>query len=114
HAEEDHILVPSGDDGLLGRKVEIINPDPQSNTTLFQQLARRLILQDRVAAIIGGFGSNEREAIRPIMNQNRMLYFYANQYEGGVADKYTFCTGAVAEQQIAPVMEYMVRTYGPR
>lgn len=114
YAEEDDILIPSGDDGLLGRKVEMINPDPQSNTTLFQQLARRLIHQDRVAAIMGGFGSNEREAIRPIMNQSKMVYFYSNQYEGGVADEWTWCTGAVAEQQIAPVMEYMVSNYGPR
>jgi len=28
------------------------------------------------------------------MDQNKNAYFYNNQYEGGVADKYTFCTGA--------------------
>jgi branched-chain amino acid transport system substrate-binding protein len=48
------------------------------------------------------------------MDQNKMLYFYNNQYEGGVADKYTFCTGALPEQQIVPVMQYMIKTYGPK
>lgn len=43
-----------------------------------------------------------------------MLYFYNNQYEGGVASKYTFLTGAVPEHQVLPVMEYMIKEYGPR
>jgi len=48
------------------------------------------------------------------MDKNKQVYFYNNQYEGGVADKYTFCTGAVAEQQIIPAMEYCVANFGPR
>lgn len=112
--EEDEYLAKSGEQGLLGRRIELIAPDPQSDNTQFQSLARRLILQDKVDVIMGGFASAEREAIRPIMNQNKMLYFYNNQYEGGVADKYTFCTGAVPEQQIVPVMQYMIKKFGPR
>ncbi len=112
--EADDYLVKSGDNGVLGRKIELIAPDPQSDLRQFQSLARRLILQDRVDVIMGGFASAEREALRPIMDQNKMLYWYNNQYEGGVADKYTFCTGALPEQQILPVMEYMIEHYGPR
>jgi branched-chain amino acid transport system substrate-binding protein len=48
------------------------------------------------------------------MDQNKMLYFYNNQYEGGVADEYTFCTGALPEQQIIPVMQYMIKNFGPK
>jgi urea transport system substrate-binding protein len=48
------------------------------------------------------------------MDQNKMLYFYNNQYEGGVADKNTFCTGAIPEQQIVPVMQYMIKNFGPK
>ena len=112
--EEDEYLVKSGEQGLLGRQIELIAPDPQSDNTQFQSLARRLILQDKVDVIMGAFASAEREAIRPIMHQSKMLYFYNNQYEGGVADKYTFCTGAVPEQQIVPVMQYMIKNFGPR
>jgi urea transport system substrate-binding protein len=112
--DTDEILVDSGEKGVLGRQIELVAPDPQSENRVFQQLARRLILEDKVAVLMGGFASAEREAIRPIMDQTKQLYFYNNQYEGGVADKYTFCTGAVAEQQIIPAMEYMVANFGNR
>jgi len=112
--DTDDILVPSGDKGILGRPVELIAPDPQSENRVFQQLARRLILEEKVDVVMGGFASAEREALRPIMRQTEQLYFYNNQYEGGVADKYTFCTGAVAEQQIIPAMQYMVENFGKR
>ena len=61
-----------------------------------------------------GFASAEREAIRPIVDQFKQLYFYTNQYEGGVADANTFCTGPVCEQQVIPVVQYMVEKFGPR
>jgi branched-chain amino acid transport system substrate-binding protein len=112
--ETTEYLVKSGDTGVLGRKIELIAPDPQSDNTQFQSLTRRLILDEKVDVVMAGFASAEREAIRPIMNQNKMLYFYNNQYEGGVADKYTFCTGAVPEQQIVPVMQYMIKNFGPK
>lgn len=114
YKEVDDILVESGDKGILGRQVELIAPDPQSDNRMYQQLARRLILQDEVDVLMGGFASAEREAIRPIMEQSNQLYFYNNQYEGGVADANTFCTGAVAEQQIIPAMQYCVANYGKR
>ncbi len=112
--DTDDILVESGEKGLLGRKVEVLDPDPQSNNQRFQSLTNRLIMDEKVDVIMAGFASAEREAIRPIMDKYKQLYFYNNQYEGGVADSYTFCTGAVAEQQIIPAMEYCVANFGPR
>ncbi len=112
--EQAEYLTKSGENGVLGRQIELIAPDPESDNTQFQSLSRRLILEDKVDVLMAGFASAEREAIRPIMNQNKMLYFYNNQYEGGVADKYTFCTGAIPEQQIVPVMQYMIKNFGPK
>lgn len=113
-AEEDEILIDAGEKGILGREVQLISPDGQSNNSLWQQLARRLIQQDKVDTLIAGFASAEREAIRPIVDQYKTLYFYTNQYEGGVADANTFCTGPVCEQQVIPGVQYMVEKYGPR
>ena len=112
--ETEETLIKSGEQGLLGRKIEMFDPDAQSDVAMHQSHARRLILDNKVDVIFGAGASAEREAIRPIMDQNKMLYFYNNQYEGGVADKYTFCTGALPEQQIVPVMQYMIKTYGPK
>lgn len=112
YKEEDEILVKTGEKGLLGRQIELIAPDTQTDNTRYQALAKRLILNDAVDVIMGAGMSSHREAIRPIMNQNKMLYVYNSQYEGGVADKYTFCTGALCEQQVIPVSQYMVDHFG--
>jgi branched-chain amino acid transport system substrate-binding protein len=111
--EDDEILIDSGENGILGREVELLSVDGQSNNAVWQQLARRLIQQDQVDVLVAGFASAEREAIRPIVDQFKQLYFYTNQYEGGVADANTFCTGPVCEQQVIPTVQYMVEKFGP-
>ena len=113
-AEDEDVLVDSGEKGILGREVQLVAPDGQSNNALWQQLARRLIQQDKVDVLVAGFASAEREAIRPIVDRAKQLYFYTNQYEGGVADANTFCTGPVCEQQVIPGVSYMVEKFGPR
>ena len=112
--EDDDVFVDSGDQGILGREVDLVSVDGQSNNALWQQLTRRLIQEDEVDVLVAGFASAEREAIRPIVDQFNQLYFYTNQYEGGVADANTFCTGPVCEQQVIPVVQYMVEKFGPR
>ena len=67
--------------GLLGKQIELIAPDTQSDNTRYQEMARKLILEDKVVAIHGAMSSASREAIRPIMEENKMLYFYNNKYE---------------------------------
>jgi urea transport system substrate-binding protein len=114
YEEVSDILVDSKDKGILGREVSLVSADGQSNNTVWQQLARRMIQQDKVDVLVAGFASAEREAIRPIVDQTRQLYFYTNQYEGGVADANTFCTGPVCEQQVIPTVQYMVEKFGPR
>ena len=112
--EDEDVLVPSGENGLLGREVELLAPDGQSNNNIWQQLTRKLIQEDEVDCLVAGFTSAEREAIRPIVDQHSQLYIYTNQYEGGVADSNTFCTGAICEQQVIPVVDYMIQKFGPR
>lgn len=111
--EDDDVLIDSGDQGILGRQADLLSLDGQSNNATWQQHARRLIQQDQVAVLVAGFASAEREAIRPIVDQFKQLYFYTNQYEGGVADANTFCTGPVCEQQVIPTVQYMVENFGP-
>lgn len=100
--------------GLLGRQVEIVAPDAQSDTQKIQELARKLILEDKVDVIMGGTASAGREAIRPLMEEHNMVYFYNNQYEGGVASHNTFCTGVIPDHQILSLIEMMVEEYGPK
>lgn len=100
--------------GVLGKQIELISPDTQSDNKRYQEFARKLILEDEVAVIHGAVTSASREAIRPIMEEHEMLYFYNQQYEGGVASKTTFATGAVPEHQVQPLVKGLIEEYGPR
>ncbi len=100
-------------DGLLGREVEVNNPDPQSDNQQYQNLARQLILDDNVDVLMGGITSASREAIREdIVDENQQLYFYPALYEGGICDEYVYMTGPTPTQQLLPLIEYMVDEFG--
>lgn len=99
--------------GLLGREVELINPDPQSDNQQYQNLARQLILDDNVDVLMGGITSASREAIRSdIVDENQQLYFYPALYEGGICDEYVYMTGPTPTQQLRPLINYMVEEFG--
>ncbi len=100
--------------GILGRPIKLIHYDTQSDNTRFQEFARRLIQRDKVDVIFGAFSSASREAIRPIMDRYKQLYFYNNQYEGGVCDSNVFVTGAVPEQQFSTLIPWMMEKYGKK
>ncbi len=69
------ILIPSNDEGVLGRELRLVAPDPQSSLERFEALTHELITQYRVDVLIGGFASSEREVIRPIINKGCRLGF---------------------------------------
>ena len=98
--------------GVLGKQLEIVRYDTQSDNRRFQEFARRLIKKDKVDVVFGAFSSASRESIRGIMEKGKMLYFYNNQYEGGVCSKTTFVTGAVPEQQFSTLVPWMMEKYG--
>lgn len=98
--------------GILGRPIELIHLDPQMDNARYQEFARRLLQRDKVDVLIGGITSASREAIRPIVNRADALYFYTNQYEGGVCDANMISVGAVPEQQFSTLIPFMVENFG--
>lgn len=100
--------------GVMGRPIKLIHYDTQSDNTKFQELARRLVNVDKPDVIFGAFSSASREAIRPIMTRAKQLYFYNNQYEGGVCDSNVFVTGAVPEQQFSTLVPWLMEKYGKK
>lgn len=100
--------------GLLNRKVKLINYDTQSTIALYSQYAQRLALRDRVDVIQGGITSASREAIRPVFDRYRVLYFYNVLYEGGVCDIDCYCTGTTPAQTVSKLVEYSLKTWGKK
>jgi urea ABC transporter substrate-binding protein len=100
--------------GVLGRELQPVIADAQSETERYVSLTRVMIGQDQPVAMFSSTGSQNREAMRPITRAAKIPYFYTTCYEGGVADNWTFCTGVVPEQGFATLIPYMIQKYGPR
>ncbi len=100
--------------GLLGRSIQLINYDTQSSMQLYSQYAQQLVLKDRVDVVQGGITSASREAIRPILDRFKTLYFYNTQYEGGVCDHNVFCTGTTPSQTVSHVVNYALKNWGKK
>lgn len=100
--------------GVLGRKLKLISYDAQSANEKYTQFANQLALEDEAEVIMGGITSASREAIRPVVNRAGTLYFYNEQYEGGVCDKNVFLTGVVPSQQLQALVPWAIENIGPK
>jgi branched-chain amino acid transport system substrate-binding protein len=59
--------------GLLGRRVEFLIYDDQSDTTLAPRLYEKLIVDEKVDAVIGPYGSPLTEAVAPVVEKHRKV-----------------------------------------
>ena len=100
--------------GLLGKQLKLATYDPQSNMQLYTQFAQQASLKDKAAVVMGGITSASREVIRPVLDRNKTLYFYNTQYEGGVCDRNTFCTGVTPAQTVAKLVPYAMKKWGKK
>jgi urea transport system substrate-binding protein len=100
--------------GLLGKKLKLLTYDPQSSMQLYTQFAQQAALKDKVAVVHGGITSASREVMRPVLDRYRTLYFYNTQYEGGVCDRNTFCTGVTPAQTVAKLVPYAMKKWGKK
>ena len=93
--------------GILKKKIEIVQEDGASEPTVFAEKATKLIQQDCVAAVFGGWTSSSRVAMRPVFESLNSILFYPVQYEGLEADRNIFYTGATTNQQIIPALDFL-------
>ncbi len=104
----------NGGGGLLGRKIQLLNYDPQSNIQLYTQYATEAATKEKVAVVQGGITSASREAIRPLLKRFNTLYFYNTLYEGGVCDRNIFCTGSTPAQTVEKLVPYVQKKWGKK
>jgi ABC-type branched-subunit amino acid transport system substrate-binding protein len=101
--------------GLLGRSLQLIVEDSETNDSVAAQKAEKLVRDDRVDVVLGGIYSSTRQAIkRPVVEQARKLYIYPEQYEGQEADPLVYCTGPVPAQQVEPLIPWLMKETGAR
>jgi urea transport system substrate-binding protein len=93
--------------GILGKKIVPVQEDGASDWPTFAEKTDKLLTQDCVAALFGGWTSSSRKAMKPVVEKDNGLLFYPVQYEGLESSPNIYYTGATTNQQIIPAMDFL-------
>jgi ABC-type branched-subunit amino acid transport system substrate-binding protein len=103
------------DGGIMGREIEVIVEDSQSDVAATVDKAKKLIRQDEVDLVLGPIGSDENDAgAEVVAGDARELYFYTEGYEGGKCYPTYFAFGTVPAQQTKPFIPFLQEEFGPK
>ena len=100
--------------GVLGRKIEFIQEDGASDWPTFAEKAKKLLVNDKVAAVFGCWTSASRKAVLPVFEQYNGMLYYPTFYEGLEQSPNVIYTGQEATQQIIAGIDWVVKTKGAK
>ncbi|MGV6817090.1 MAG: urea ABC transporter substrate-binding protein [Thiotrichales bacterium] len=100
--------------GVLGRKIEIIQEDGASDWPTFAEKSRKLLVNDKVAAVFGCWTSASRKAALPVFEKENGLLYYPTFYEGLEQSHNVIYTGQEATQQIIDGLNWVAREKGAK
>jgi urea transport system substrate-binding protein len=92
--------------GVLGRPVETVIEDGESDESVFARKALKLIKEDGTLAIFGCWTSVSRKAVMAVAEKHDHLLFYPVSYEGMEQSKNVIYGGSVPNQQILPALQW--------
>jgi urea transport system substrate-binding protein len=98
--------------GVLGKKIEALVEDGNSDWPTFAEKAKKLIDQDKVVTIFGCWTSASRKAVLPVFEEKKHMLWYPVQYEGQECSQNIFYTGAAPNQQIEPSVDWLLQNKG--
>jgi len=100
--------------GAGGREIVALHYDPASDPLRFRELAERLIVEDGVNVIFGGYTSTSRKAMLPVVEKYNRLLIYSQQYEGFEFSNNIIYSGASPNQNGVQLADFMTERYGAR
>ena len=95
--------------GVLGRKIKVIQEDGASDWPTFAEKAKKLLSNDKVAAVFGCWTSASRKAVLPVFEHENGMLYYPTFYEGLEQSKNVIYTGQEATQQILAGLDWLVK-----
>jgi len=98
--------------GVLGRKIEYIQEDGGSDWPTFAEKAKKLLVNDKVASVMGCWTSASRKAVLPVFEQYNGMLYYPTFYEGLEESPNVIYTGQEATQQIIAGIDWVVKERG--
>ena len=100
--------------GVLGRKIKFIQEDGGSDWPTFAEKAKKLLVNDKVASVMGCWTSASRKAVLPVFEQYNGMLYYPTFYEGLEASKNVIYTGQEATQQIIAGLDWVQKEKGAK
>jgi len=100
--------------GLLGRQINPIVYDGQSDDNVFYRFANKLIREQNVKTVFGCWTSSCRKTLKPLFEQTNNLLVYPVQFEGVENSKNILYTGSTAAQQVMPAISWGGDFFGER
>jgi urea transport system substrate-binding protein len=98
--------------GVLGKKLVPVVEDPQSLVQVFAEKSKKLLLEDKVAAVLGCYTSASRQSVLPVFEEYNGLLLYPTLYEAQECSKNCFYTGAVPNQQLDDFVPWIIKNLG--
>jgi urea transport system substrate-binding protein len=94
--------------GVLGRQVEIIATNPNSDWPTYAQMGRQLLQEQKVAAMLGCWTSVSRKSVLPVVEQNDGLLFYPLHFEGDENSKNVVYLNSPPSSSVLPAVDYLM------
>lgn len=98
--------------GVMGRKLQPVIADGASDWPTFARQAERLISQEKVSAIFGGYTSASRKNMKPVVERLNSLLFYPVPYEGVESSPNIIYNGASPNQLYVPALKWSMDNLG--
>lgn len=92
--------------GVLGKTIVPVNEDGASDPSTFAQKATKLIEEDKVVTVFGGWTSASRKAMLPVFQKFHSLLWYPVQFEGNECSPNIMYSGAQPNQQALPALTW--------
>ena len=107
----------NADGGILGRPVELIRRDDESNPAKGMLAARELIQREKVTVLFGGLDTPVSLAIVPLANKMKVPFMGAwaagtSITQNGASDNYVFRVSAMDEIVDEALVQYGIDEYG--
>lgn len=113
-AEKLAIAQINAQGGVLGRQIKFIQEDGASDWPTFAEKARKLLVNDKVASVMGCWTSASRKAVLPVFEQHNGMLYYPTFYEGLEESPNVIYTGQEATQQILAGLDWVTETKGAK
>lgn len=94
--------------------LEPVIADPQGLNDAYARLAKSMLIEERLAHVVGCYTSSSRKEVLPYFEKYDGLLWYPSHYEGFESSENAVYTGASPNQHIVPLADFLLKRYGNR